>query len=85
MFGRFFAFEMGCPAHVTFHDNDVLEEDPELGCTHCQGMGCDKCKRKKKPVKVVTLTGEPVSLPVMNLPQAPGSSAMAMLKKEGFF
>lgn len=87
MFGRFFAFEMGCPDDVTFHDNDVVEEEAEMGCRECNGLGCDKCKakRKKKPVKVMTLTGEPIALPVMNSATSPWSQQMAMFQRTDFF
>lgn len=89
MLGRFFALELGCPASISFHDNDDMEEETELGCAECQGLGCDKCKykrtRKKKPVKVITLTEMTGALPVMNLPLNPWSSQMAMFQKADVF
>jgi hypothetical protein len=93
MFGRFFAFEMGCPeeaTYLTLDDMQAQEEPPEQspeGVTmicECRGLGCNKCKKKK--VKIITLTGrQGVPIPVMNLPLAPFQPSMIMMGKPGMF
>lgn len=81
MFGRFFAFEMGCPDEDTYQPVDQvmsLEEiqaqmtqeqeqsqDTATLICECKGLGCNKCKRKK--AKVITLTGRVAPMPVMNM------------------
>lgn len=94
MFGRFFAFEMGCPEEDTYLNegeaNQGYMEAPDgttLIC-ECRGLGCNKCKRKK--AKIITLTGRAAPMPVMNMmgpvrmPLAPWSMDMIMLNKQTF-
>lgn len=94
MFGRFFALEMGCPDDDTYLNEDEVHQgymDTPDGVTmvcECRGLGCSKCKRKK--AKVVTLTGNPNVVPVMNiqampLPLAPWTPQMIMLGRSSIF
>lgn len=82
MFGRFFAFEMGCPEHDSYLYEDEVHEGADLGC-ECRGLGCSKCKKKKR--RVVTLTGSPGTMPVMNMPVAPWTPEMIMMTRQGFY
>jgi hypothetical protein len=89
MFGRFFAFEMGCPEEDTYlYEGEVQEgavsETATMIC-ECRGLGCNKCKRKK--AKVITLTGRrpAAPLPVMNMPMAPFGPSMIMMGKPSPF
>jgi hypothetical protein len=84
MFGRFFAFEMGCPEEDTYLNEDDVSEGATMIC-ECRGLGCNKCKRKK--TRIITLTGRrgAAPLPVMNLPMAPGVPSMIMMGKPGMF
>lgn len=83
MFGRFFAFEMGCPDEDTYLNEDEVPEGAMMIC-ECRGLGCNKCKKKK--AQIITLTGRRgVPLPVMNLPMAPFQPSMIMMGKPGMF
>lgn len=93
MFGRFFAFEMGCPDDDTYlnegevHQGYMEAPDGETMICECRGLGCNKCKRKK--AKVITLTGRAAPVPVMNMPatripMAPWSLDMIMMTKQTF-
>lgn len=100
MFGRFFAFEMGCPDEDTYQPQDQVmsleeiqaqmtqDQDTSTLICECKGLGCNKCKRKK--AKVITLTGRMAPMPVMNMmssmrmPFAPWSVDMIMLNKRTF-
>lgn len=93
MFGRFFAFEMGCPeddTYVYMNDDGSMSQDPDMQdqessmICECRGLGCNKCKKKK--AKIITLTGNPsIPLPVMNMPMGPGGPSMIMMGRPRFF
>lgn len=99
MFGRFFAFEMGCPDEDTYlyegeihqgvdprgYDGEVMRGEPGTIICECRGLGCNKCKRKK--ARIITLTGRRgvPPLPVMNLPMAPFQPSMIMMGKPSPF
>lgn len=84
MTGRFFALELGCPEHDTYRNEGEIHEGAEV-CPECEGMGCNKCKRKK--VKSMTLTSPPASAyPVMNMqamrmPLAPWSFEVILMRQ----
>jgi len=59
------------------------EDDTQEVVCECRGLGCDKCKKKKKPVKIFTISG-PGTVPVMNL-AAPFQPSMIMLARRNLF
>lgn len=67
-------------------ESDLGPDGPAMIC-ECRGLGCDKCKkkRKRKPAQVFTLTGPSTpTVPVMNL-AAPFQPSMIMLARRNLF
>ncbi len=69
-------------------DSGSGDEEGEAMICECRGMGCDKCKnkRRKKKIQIFTLTGNPgAPLPVLNMPMGPGGPSMVMMGRPRFF